>query len=137
MRNIVKIAIRNLIRYKRRTILTASLVAIGVIFVLVFVAASGSFKNIMIGEITDSMIGHLQIHQKGYVASIESLPLNMNMSPQAVAKVEEVFKSMPEVETISPRVKFGGMFSNFTETTNIRLSGVYPEKEIAALPLLM
>jgi putative ABC transport system permease protein len=137
MGNLFKIAIRNLIRYKRRTILTGSLVAIGIIFVLVFVAASGSFKNIMIGEITDSQMGHLQIHQKGYVASIESLPLNMNMKPQAVAKVEQALKSMPEVEAISPRLKFGGMFSNFTETTNIRLSGVDPEKEIATVPLLM
>ena len=58
MGNLFKIAIRNLIRYKRRTILTGSLVAIGIIFVLVFVAASASFKNIMIGEITDSMLGH-------------------------------------------------------------------------------
>jgi putative ABC transport system permease protein len=137
MGNLFKIAIRNLIRYKRRTILTGSLVAIGIIFVLVFAAASGSFKNIMIGEITDSMMGQLQIHRKGYVASIESLPLNMNMPPQAVAKVEQALKSMPEVEAFSPRIKFGGMFSNFTETTNIRLSGVDPEKEIATVPLLM
>ncbi len=137
MANIFKIAIRNLARYRRRTILTASLVAIGIIFVLVFVAVSGSFKNVMIGEITDSMIGHLQIHQKGYIASVESLPLNMNLSPQAVSRVEEVLKSMPEVETISPRIKFGGMFSNFVETTNVRLNGVYPEKEMAAVPLLM
>lgn len=137
MANLFKIAIRNLIRYKRRTLLTSSLVAIGIVFVLVFVAASGSFKNVMIGEITDSMIGHIQVHQKGYVASIDNLPLNMNMKPQAVAKVEQVLKSMPEVEAVSPRVKFGGMFSNFTETTNIRLNGVDPEKETATVPLLL
>lgn len=137
MANLFKIAIRNLIRYKRRTLLTGSLVAIGIVFVLVFVAASGSFKNVMIGEITDSMIGHIQVHQKGYVASIDNLPLNMNMKPQAVAKVEQVLKSMPEVEAVSPRVKFGGMFSNFTETTNIRLNGVDPEKETATVPLLL
>jgi putative ABC transport system permease protein len=137
MGNLFKIAIRNLIRYKRRTILTGSLVAIGIIFVLVFVAASASFKNIMIAEITDSMLGHLQIHQKGYVASIDNLPLNMNLKPQAVAKVEQALKSIPEVEAVSPRVKFGGMFSNFTETTNIRLNGVDPEKEKATVPLLM
>jgi len=137
MGNLFKIAIRNLVRYKRRTILTGSLVAIGVVFVLVFVAASGSFKNVMIGEITDSMIGHIQVHQKGYGASIENLPLNMNLKPQAVAKVEQALKSIPEVESVSPRVKFGGMFSNFTETTNIRLNGVDPEKEIKTVPLLM
>ena len=58
MGNLFKIAVRNLRRYKRRTILTASLVAIGMVFVLVFIATTGSFKNMMIGGITDSMLGH-------------------------------------------------------------------------------
>jgi len=136
MRNLFKIAIRNLMRYKRRTLLTASLVAIGVVFVLVFVAASGSFKNMIIGQITGAMLGDIQIHKKGYVASIENLPLTMNMRPQAVAKAEKALKETPGIHAYSPRIKFGGMFSNFTETTNIRLNGVYPDKEMATLPLL-
>lgn len=70
MFDLFKIAIRNLLRYKRRTLLTASLVTIGVVFVLVFVSVSASFKNMMIGQITDSFLGHIQIHKKGYVASI-------------------------------------------------------------------
>jgi putative ABC transport system permease protein len=137
MYNIIKIAIRNLIRYKRRTLLTASLVAMGIIFVLVFTAVSGSFKNLIVSQVTDSMLGHIQIHRKGYVASIENLPLTMNMKPQAVAKIKKVIEGMPEVEAYSPRIKFGGMFSNFTETTAIRLNGVYPEKEFKTVPLLM
>ena len=80
MFNLFKIALRNLVRYKRRTLLTASLITIGVIFVLVFVAVAGSFKALMIGQITDSFLGHIQIHKKGYVASIDSLPLTMNMN---------------------------------------------------------
>lgn len=137
MAKLFKIAIRNLMRYKRRTILTGSLVAIGVVFVLVFVSVSGSFKNMIVGQITDSMLGHIEIHRKGYVASIENLPLNLNMKPQAVAMVGNILKSMPEVEAFSPRIKFGGMFSNFTETTNIRLNGVYPGMETKTVPLLL
>jgi putative ABC transport system permease protein len=136
MANLFKIAVRNLTRYKRRTMLTGSLIAIGVIFVLVFVAVSGSFKNMMIGQITDSMLGHIEIHRTGYVASLDNLPLTMNMKPAAVAKIEKLLQGMPEVEAYSPRIKFGGMFSSFTETTNIRLNGVYPEKEMKTVPLL-
>ena len=136
MGNLFKIALRNLRRYRRRTALTASLIAIGILFVLVFVAVSGSFKNIIIGQITDSMLGHLQIHRKGYVASIDNLPLTLNMKPEAMAKLEKTFQGMPEIAAYSPRIKFGGMFSSFTETTNIRLNGVYPDKELKTLPLL-
>lgn len=137
MGNLFKIAIRNLMRYKRRTVLTASLVAIGMIFVLVFVATTGSFKNMMIGGITDSMLGHIQIHKKGYVASIDNSPLTLNLKPQAVAKIEQILQRMPDIKAYSPRIKFAGMFSNFTETTPIRLNGVYPEKEPKTVPLLL
>jgi putative ABC transport system permease protein len=136
MGNLFKIAVRNLFRYKRRTLLTVSLIAIGVIFVLGYVSIAGSFKNMMIGQITDSMIGHLQVHRKGYVASIENLPLNMNLKSPAFKKLEGILNQQPEIEAYSPRIKFGGMFSTFVETTNIRLNGVYPEKEIKTIPLL-
>ena len=136
MRNLFKIAVRNLLRYKRRTLLTASLITVGVVFVLVFIAVSGSFKNMMIGGITDSMLGHMQVHRKGYVASIETLPLNLNIKAGAISKLEKILADQPEIEAFSPRVKFGGMFSNFTDTSSIRITAVYPEKEFKTVPLL-
>ena len=136
MRNLFKIAIRNLSRYKRRTLLTASLVTIGVVFVLLFISISGSFKNMMIGQMTDSMLGHLEVHRKGYLASIDNLPLNLNLGPQAYKKLEDILSKQSEVEAFSPRIKFGGMFSTFVETTNIRLNGVYPDREFKTAPLL-
>jgi len=136
MNNLFKIAVRNLLRYKRRTLLTASLITIGVVFVLVFTSVTGSFKAMMIGQITDSMLGHLQVHRKGYVASIDNLPLNMNIKPKVYQKLTEALGAAPEIAAFSPRLKFGGMFSNFTETTNIRLNGVYPDREFKTVPLL-
>jgi len=136
MFSLFKIAVRNLVRQKRRTLLTASLITIGVVSVVVFVSVSGSFKNMMIGQITDSFLGHIQIHKKGYVSSLDSLPLTMNMSSKAVKKVEETLNETPGIESYSVRLKFGGMFSNFVETTNVRLNGVYPENEFRTVPLL-
>jgi len=136
MFSLCKIAVRNLVRQKRRTLLTASLITIGVVFVVVFVSVSGSFKNMMIGQITDSFLGHIQIHKRGYVRSIDSLPLTLNMNSKAVKQVEEVLNATPGIESYSVRLKFGGMFSNFVETTNVRLNGVYPENEFRTVPLL-
>ncbi|TAK84617.1 MAG: ABC transporter permease [Betaproteobacteria bacterium] len=136
MLNVLKIAVRNLARFGRRTLLTSSLITLGIVGVLLFVAVSGSFKTIMIGQFTDSMLGHLEVHRKGYVASIDSLPLNLNMQPAMVAKVEQALQGMDTVEAYSERIKLGAMFSNFTETTSIRINGVDPAKEIATTPLL-
>ena len=136
MGRIIKLAARNLLRYGRRTLLTAGLIILGIVAVLLFVSVSGSFKNLIVGQITDSMLGHLQVHQRGYVASIDNLPLNLNLKPDAAAKVEDALKAMDQVGASSPRLTFGAMFSNFTETTSIRLNGVIPERELAAMPML-
>src|SRR4030042_6660684 len=68
--------------------------------------------------------------------AIRNLPLTLMMNPQQVKKADEAIKAIPEIEAYSPRGKFGGLFSNFTETTNIRLNGVYPDMEVKTLPLL-
>jgi putative ABC transport system permease protein len=136
MGKILKIAARNLMRYRRRTLLTSLLVVIGIAAVLLFVATTGSFKALMIGQITDSMLGHLQVHRRGYVASIESLPLNLNMPPKMAAQAIKALDDNAEVAAYAPRVKFGAMFSNFTETTSVRVNGVDPERESRVTPLL-
>ena len=136
MLNVLKLAGKNLLRYKRRTLLTSILITLGVVSVLLFVSVSGSFKAMMVGQITDSMLGHLQVHKKGYLASIDNLPLNRNLSGKQLAKVQEILDGEPQVESYSMRIKLGAMFSNYTETTNIRLNAVLPEQELKTVPLL-
>lgn len=136
MLNILKIAAKNLMRYRRRTFLTTLLITFGIVAVLLFISLSGSFRTLMVGQITDSMLGHIQIHKKGYVASIDSLPLTLNMTPKMVDKVTEYLAGRDDIEAWTTRVKFGAMFSNFKETTNIRLNAVDPGMEVATCPLL-
>jgi putative ABC transport system permease protein len=123
-------------RFGRRTLLTSMLITLGIASVLLFIAVAGSFKAIMIGQFTDAVLGHVEVHRRGYVASIDTLPLNLNMSSAMVARAEQVLGAMDNVEAYSERVKLGAMFSNFTETTSIRINGVDPTREIAATPLL-
>ncbi len=136
MSSTLKLAWRNLTRYRRRTLLTALLIMLGVMALLLFVAAAGSFKQTMIGSITDSMLGHLQIHRRGYTASIDNLPLNLNLQPNAVGKIESALKAEPEIAAYSLRVKLGAMFSNFTENTSVRLNGIDPVAEDSTVPAL-
>lgn len=136
MFNILKLAWRNLLRYKRRTLLTSALITLGVVAVLLFVSISGSFKAMMIGQITDSMLGHLQIHRKGYLASMDSLPLDRNLKGKQIAKIKKLLDNNELIEAYSMRIKLGAMFSNFKETTNIRLNAVNPAQEIRTVPML-
>ena len=137
MRNLVKIAVRNLFRYKRRTLLTSSLIAFGVILVIVFGGLAISFKTQMIGTLTNTALGDLQIHRMGYVESIDNLPLNLILTGKMLAEVDGALKKDVSVAAYSPRIKFGAMISNYAQTSNIRLSAVYPEMENRTCPGLV
>ncbi len=136
MLDIMRMAARNLLRYKRRTLLTAALITVGLVAVLLFIAVAGSFKDMMVAQFTDSMVGHMQVHRRGYLGAMESLPVDRNMRPRMLVKLYEELDSTAEIESWSPRVKLMAMFSNFQSTTSIRLNGVYPEREAAVVPLL-
>ncbi|MEA1891210.1 MAG: FtsX-like permease family protein [Campylobacterota bacterium] len=135
MKNIIKMSFRNLLRSGRRTILTASLITIGVMFVLVYAALSGSFKAYMVSQVTDSMLGHIQIHKKGYIASVDNLPLDKNLNEKQIIKITELLDENPYIQSYTFRLKLGSMFSNYVASTNIRLNGIDPKKESLTLPL--
>lgn len=134
MIRIFKMALRNLMRYKRRTLLTSLLITLGVLMVILFSGLSGSFKAMMIGQITDANISQIQIHKKGYVSSMDSVPLNLNLDKKGYADIEGVLKGHPSVDAWAPRIKLGAMLSNYSETTNIRLNAIDPEKEVKICP---
>ena len=136
MIDILKIAVRNLLRYKRRTLLTSLLITVGLVAVMLFIAVAGSFKSMMVAQFTDSMVGHLQVHRRGYVGAMESLPVDRNMRPRMLVKLYEKLDSIEEIEAWSPRIKLMAMFSNFANTTSIRLNGVDPVRELATVPLV-
>ena len=136
MINTFKIALRNLKRYRRRTLLTSLLIMVGVVMVILFSGLSGSFKGMMIGQITDSNLAQMQIHKRGYVSSIDTMPLNLNLNQKGYKKIEKILMQHPEVAAYAPRIKLGAMLSNFTETTNIRINAIDPEKEVRVCPAI-
>ena len=136
MIDVLKIAARNLMRYKRRTLLTSLLITVGLVSVLLFISVAGSFKSMMVAQFTDSMVGHMQIHRRGYVGAMESLPVDRNMRPRMLVKLYEALDETDDIEAWSPRVKLMAMFSNFANTTSIRLNGVDPVRELATVPLV-
>ncbi|MDM8549874.1 ABC transporter permease [Desulfobacterales bacterium HSG2] len=134
MIRIFKIALRNLMRYKRRTLLTSLLITLGLLMVILFSGLAGSFREMMIGQITDSNLAQMQIHKKGYVSSMDTSPLNLTINQKGYKTLEKMLTENPDVEAYAPRIKLGAMLSNFTETTNVRLNAIDPDKEIKVCP---
>ncbi|OGR66674.1 MAG: ABC transporter substrate-binding protein [Elusimicrobia bacterium GWB2_63_16] len=136
MKNIIKIAWRNLLRYTRRTLLTSSLIALGVALVIVFGGVGNSFRSEVTGILTNSNLGDLQIHKKGYLGSMDNLPLDLAIPEKGLAAIRGILDANPDVLAYSERIRFGAMVSNFAQTTGIRLTAVAPEKESRVCPAL-
>ncbi|OGR44456.1 MAG: ABC transporter substrate-binding protein [Elusimicrobia bacterium GWA2_61_42] len=136
MTNIIKIAWRNLLRYTRRTLLTSSLIALGVALVIVFGGVGNSFRSEVTGILTNSNLGDLQIHKKGYLGSMDNLPLDLAIPGENLAGIRAILDADPEVLAYSERIRFGAMVSNFAQTTGIRLTAVAPAKESLVCPAL-
>ena len=136
MTNIIKIAWRNLLRYTRRTLLTSSLIALGVALVIVFGGVGNSFRSEVTGILTNSNLGDLQIHKKGYLGSMDNLPLDLAIPEKGLAAIRGILDANPDVLAYSERIRFGAMVSNFAQTTGIRLTAVAPEKESRVCPAL-
>lgn len=63
----LRIAFRNLLRQKRRTILTALAMIVGFTLSSVFIGwADGTYSDV-IGMFTRNRIGHIQVHALGYL----------------------------------------------------------------------
>jgi putative ABC transport system permease protein len=76
----------------------------------------------------------MQIHKKGYLSSIDTMPLHLNLNRKAYTKIENILKKHPQVKAYAPRIKMGAMLSNFTDTTNVRLNAIDPAKEVRVCP---
>lgn len=133
---LIAIAWRNIFRQKKRSSLTAFVIAIGIIMVILFLGASSAFKKVMIGEITDSMLGHIQIHKKGYMMNVDTQPLDMTIESKAEKKLLAELKKIPEITEVAPRLKFNGMVSNYDKSVAMKVAAVSIKEESIVSPNL-
>ena len=124
---ILKIALRNIFRQKRRTILTALAMIAGFTLSSLFIGLSdGAYGNI-ITMFTRNRIGHIQVHREGYLDK-PSLYETIDDYPT----VGETIQSTTGVEAWTPRVYAAGLGSVGEKSTAVQVIGVDVAREIQA-----
>ena len=124
---ILKIALRNIFRQKRRTILTALAMIAGFTLSSLFIGLSdGAYGNI-ITMFTRNRIGHIQVHREGYLDK-PSLYETIDDYPS----VGETIQITTGVEAWTPRVYAAGLGSIGEKSTAVQVIGVDVAREIQA-----
>ena len=123
----LSLALRNILRNKRRTLLALSAIITGVAGIIIF----GGFIEFTFQGLRESTIrtqlGHVQIYQRGYIEHGVANPAKYLIKEPA--KVEKVLREMPEVLTVTRRLTMSGLISNGNKTLTAKVTGVVPDQE--------
>jgi len=117
-------ALRNIFRQRRRSLLTA----IGMIFGMVVVSFSisltdGSYSNI-IETFTRNISGHVQIHSGDYLETP-----SLYKTIKKYSKITEVLNTDMRILSHSPRIYSGGLGFFNVKSTGLTIQGVDPLRE--------
>ena len=124
---ILKIAFRNTLRQKRRTILTGLAMIVGFTLLSLTIGLSdGAYGNI-ITMFTRNRIGHIQVHREGYLDKPSLYKTIDNASA-----VGQVIHGIAGVEAWTPRLYGAGLGSVGEKSTAVQIIGVDVARETEA-----
>ncbi|MDE0466008.1 MAG: ABC transporter permease [Candidatus Poribacteria bacterium] len=121
---LIKLAWRNIFRNKRRTLIAATAIGIG-LAALIFVDALmiGMTEN-MVRTATASFLGDAQIHREGFRDAQE-----VSLTIQALDEVTENLTKDDLVENFTQRTLSAGMITSPASVSAILLVGIHPPTE--------
>lgn len=124
---LLKMALRNLTRHRRRTLITSSVIALGLTFYLVLDALMAGMTEISFGNVVDLEYSHIQVTTQDYWEKREELPLEdlITLDQELVATIA----ALPNFQGLAPRIKFQANLNNGVDELPITVVGIDPLRE--------
>ncbi len=126
----MKLAVRNILRNKRRSMVT--LLAIGVGFAAISLFR-GYVSNVYFGLRTSAIrgegLGHLTIYKSGWLEKGKLDPERYMFSRAEIEKVVNLVQAKKEVVLATPQIQVTGIVSNGTISTIFIAQGVVPKDD--------
>ncbi|HEX9811832.1 MAG TPA: ABC transporter permease [Burkholderiales bacterium] len=126
-----RLAVRNLRRHLRRTLITLSAVAVGLAGLIFLWGYVDGTNRQMITNITGYLTGHLQVHQRGY-HDAPTLDLAFGEPGGIAARVA----AATDVAAVAPRIEGEALASGPEKTRGVFVVGIDPgyEEKVTTLP---
>ncbi len=126
-----RIAVRNVLRNRRRTLITLAALIIGVGVMVTIRGVLNGMQTALVDNVVEGQTGALQVHRKGYLANVLASPLTLDM-PQK--EVEAKIRAIPGVRAVTARIQFGGMIARGDETIFLFNQAIDPKTEFQVVP---
>ena len=125
----LKLALRNVLRHRRRSAMGVSAVAFGVVAVIL----ANSFIDWALWAMRETTIrsqfGHVQVARKGYADAGAAEPDKFLIDENAPERQQ--LRALPYVRVVAPRVSFSGLLAFSDSTVSFIGEGVDPVDEAA------
>lgn len=124
-----KLATRNILRHRRRSLMTLLAIMTGVIGIVVF----GGFVQANYSGLRESVIrsqyGHVQFYAPGYVQNHRKDPAGSRLTPEQVNDYMDIMNEDERVLVSTRRLEFTGLLGNAGSSQAAMIRGVDPETE--------
>jgi putative ABC transport system permease protein len=137
MRLYLKLALRNVFRNRRRTLITLAAMGFGAAAIIVF----GGFVHAIYFGVREStirsQIGHIQLYRHGFSEKGSLAPYDYLIRDYSTLRAE--LSTLPHVKTVTARLGFSGLVSTGDNTTSFVGTGVDPdgETDLSALAVIV
>jgi putative ABC transport system permease protein len=124
---LLKMAARNILRNKRRSLITLIGIGLGLGLILIFNGFITGSEDQLVNNFIASQGGHIQINAEGYAAKARLMPMDIVLKePDALA---QRIARLPHVTQVLKRVRFGAGVSNEIDTLPSLALGIDPAPE--------
>ena len=126
--NTIKLALRGLLRNRRRSAMTLLAIALGFAAISLF---AGYTHNVYTGlarqSIHGALLGHLTLSKRGMRKEGKLNPELYMLSADEVARITAILKSEAHVKLVAPRLSLSGLISNGRASTIFIAEGISPK----------
>jgi putative ABC transport system permease protein len=130
--SLLVIALRNVLRNRRRTLITLLAMFVGVGVMVSMRGLLNGLQRALVTNVTQGQTGAVQVHRAGYFKNVLATPLALDM---ALAEVLPAVAGHPGVTAVAPRIQFAGMVSTGDKTLFVAATAVDARAELAVCPL--
>jgi putative ABC transport system permease protein len=127
MWTLFKLALRNVFRYKRRTIITFSAISLGLGLLVIGMSLYEGADKQTFNSIINTQTGHLKILAQGYFENRDDLPLKYTLDdPQ---QLKRIVRNTPGITEVESRILFQATLINGIDELPCLGMGIEPETD--------
>jgi putative ABC transport system permease protein len=128
--NIFQFAFRNVLRNKRRSLITLLAVGVGFMAINVFGGYTArTFTGLQTSAIYGEGNGHLTIFKKGFLTEGKMNPKQYMITAEEIGQITNLLTKNPAVKRIIPKMDLSGLISNGMISTIFIANGIAAEDE--------